>query len=120
MTKTGTMETTIPIKLLFEAVKQIVTVELQTGDKYRGELIEAEPNMSIQLSSVTHTQKNGQVKKLELVYLRGSQIKFFVLPQILEDAPLFKKVGALKKKYDKLQHERKRTERRGKPTERKR
>ena len=101
----GSAETSIPVKLLYEVINQVVTVELKTGDRYRGELVNAESNMSVQLSSVTHTQKNGQTKKLELVYLRGSQVKFFVFPQILEDSPMFKKVASAKKKFDKKQQE---------------
>jgi len=43
-------------------VKQVVTVELKNGDRYRGELTGAEDNMSIQMSSVTHTAKDGRVR----------------------------------------------------------
>jgi hypothetical protein len=44
---------------------------------------------------VTHTARNGKVSKLEQVYLRGSHLKFVVLPEILKNAPVFKKVGVL-------------------------
>lgn len=33
------------------------------------------------------------MSKLEQVYLRGSHLKFVVLPEILKNAPVFKKVG---------------------------
>jgi len=46
---------------------------------------------------VTHTAKNGKVSKLEHVYLRGSHIRLVVLPEILKNAPVFKKVQALKR-----------------------
>mmetsp|Transcript_13526 Transcript_13526/g.15409 ORF Transcript_13526/g.15409 Transcript_13526/m.15409 type:complete len:119 (+) Transcript_13526:334-690(+) len=91
----------IPIRLLYEGVKQVITVELKNGDRYRGELSGAEDNMSIQMSSVTHTAKDGRVRKLEQIYLRGNNIRLFVLPEVLRQSPLFKKVAAVKKKYDK-------------------
>lgn len=45
--------------------------------------------------TVTHTARNGKVSKLEQVYLRGSHLKFVVLPEILKNAPVFKKVSRL-------------------------
>jgi small nuclear ribonucleoprotein D3 len=47
---------------------------------------------------VTMTSREGRVTKLEQVFLRGGQIKFIVLPELLKDAPIFKKVQLLKAK----------------------
>lgn len=47
---------------------------------------------------VTMTSRDGKVTKLEHVFLRGGQIKFVVLPELLKNAPIFKKVQALKAK----------------------
>ena len=44
------------------------------------------------------TSRDGRVTKLEHVLLRGGQIKFVVLPELLKNAPIFKKVQALKSK----------------------
>lgn len=43
------------------------------------------------------TAKNGRVQKLENVFLRGGHIKFIVLPELLKNAPMFKKVQSLKR-----------------------
>lgn len=41
----------VPIKVLHEAEGHIVTCETNTGEVYRGKLIEAEDNMNCQVSS---------------------------------------------------------------------
>jgi small nuclear ribonucleoprotein D3 len=76
-----------PIKLLHEAEGHIVTgdflpvhsidprvlqthsqaVELRNGEMYRGRLVEAEDNMSCQLSGIVLTGKDGKVTSLEQV-----------------------------------------------------
>ena len=60
-----------------------------------------EDNMNLQLSAVTMTQKDGRVSRLQNVYLRGSHIRFAVLPDILKNAPIFKRVQQIKQTYDK-------------------
>ena len=128
---------TIPIKLLHEGVGNNVTVELKSGEIYRGfleatgmfvsyagdrlvlalqarictiaflsqflifDILNSEDNMNCQVSSVTMTQKDGRVARLQNVYLRGSQIRFVVLPDILKNAPIFKRVQQIKQTYDK-------------------
>lgn len=47
----------IPVKLLHEAEGHIVTVELKSGDVYRGSLIECEDNWNCQLEAITYTSK---------------------------------------------------------------
>ena len=44
---------------------------------------------------VTHTARDGRISRLELVYLRGSHIKFIVLPEIVRDSPIFEKLKVL-------------------------
>ncbi|KAB0407367.1 hypothetical protein E2I00_016733, partial [Balaenoptera physalus] len=65
----------VPIKVLHEAEGHIVTCETNTGEVYRGKLIEAEDNMNCQL---------------EQVYIRGSKIRFLILPDMLKNAPMLK------------------------------
>lgn len=43
------------------------------------------------------TARNGRVQKLENVFLRGGHIKFIVLPDLLKNAPMFKKIQSLKR-----------------------
>lgn len=79
----------IPIKLLHEAEGHIITVEMDSGEIYRGQMIEAEDNMNIVLQNVTFTDVSGQVSKLEHVYARGSKVRFVILPDMLRNAPMF-------------------------------
>jgi small nuclear ribonucleoprotein D3 len=79
----------VPVKLLHEAESHIVTVELKNGDVYRGTLEESEDTMNCQLRNVVHTAREGRVTRLDAVYLRGSQVRFIVLPDVLKGAPLF-------------------------------
>lgn len=90
------MSVGVPIKLLHESSPHVVTVELRTGDVYRGTLASAEDNMNIQLKRVTVTRRDGMVSNAAHVFIRGSKIRFFVLPDILSDAPMFKRIEALK------------------------
>ncbi|KAG8523079.1 Small nuclear ribonucleoprotein Sm D3 [Galemys pyrenaicus] len=108
----------VPIKVLHEAEGHIVTCETNTGEVYRGKLIEAEDNMNCQVSCYTHeamggactfvledqtvlmisfqmsnitvTYRDGRVAQLEQVYIRGSKIRFLILPDMLKNAPMLK------------------------------
>lgn len=86
----------VPIKLLYEAEGMKVTVELKTGEIYRGLLLNAEDTMNMTLTDVVRTARNGQVSKLPTVYLRGSGVRFIALPDLLRNAPAFKKVANMK------------------------
>ncbi|CCC69299.1 hypothetical protein NCAS_0C03090 [Naumovozyma castellii] len=80
----------IPVKLLNEAQGHIVSIELTTGETYRGKLIESEDNMNVQLRDVVVTQTDSKITRMDHVFVRGSHIKFFVVPDMLKNAPLFK------------------------------
>ena len=80
----------IPIKLLHEAEGHIVTLETVTGEVYRGKLLEAEDNMNCQMQNITVTARDGRVTNVEQVFIRGSMIRFFILPDMLKNAPMFK------------------------------
>lgn len=82
----------VPIKVLHEAEGHIVTLETTTGEVYRGKLIEAEDNMNCQMSTITVTYRDGRVNQLENVFIRGSKIRFLILPDMLKNAPMFKRV----------------------------
>ncbi|VVC88285.1 small nuclear ribonucleoprotein Sm D3 [Leptidea sinapis] len=83
----------VPIKVLHEAEGHVVTCETNTGEVYRGKLIEAEDNMNCQMTNVTVTYRDGRVGQLENVYIRGSKIRYLVLPDMLKNAPMFKRQG---------------------------
>jgi small nuclear ribonucleoprotein D3 len=44
------------------------------------------------------TGRDGRISRLEQVFLRGGQIKFVVVPELLKNAPVFKKVQAMRAK----------------------
>ncbi|KAK0212564.1 small nuclear ribonucleoprotein Sm D3 [Desarmillaria ectypa] len=83
----------VPVKLLHESLGHIITVELKTGQLYRGKLAEAEDNLNISLKEITVTARDGRVSQLDQVYIRGSMIRFFIVPDMLQNAPMFKRVG---------------------------
>ncbi|KAL2099834.1 hypothetical protein ACEWY4_004228 [Coilia grayii] len=80
----------VPIKVLHEAEGHIVTCETNSGEVYRGKLVEAEDNMNCQMSNLTVTYRDGRVSQLEQVYIRGSKIRFLILPDMLKNAPMLK------------------------------
>lgn len=82
----------IPIKVLHDAEGHPITVEIKTGEVFRGKLDEAEDNMNIHLSNCTKTGKDGRVTTLSNCFLRGSHVRFMILPDILKNAPFFKKI----------------------------
>ncbi|RZC67365.1 hypothetical protein C5167_011040 [Papaver somniferum] len=84
----------IPVKLLHEAAGHIVTVELKSGELYRGSMIECEDNWNCQLENITYTAKDGKISQLEHVFIRGSKVRFIVIPDMLKNAPMFKRLDA--------------------------
>ncbi|KAK1362234.1 Small nuclear ribonucleoprotein Sm D3 [Heracleum sosnowskyi] len=84
------MSVGIPVKLLHEAVEHVVTVELKTGELYRGTMIDSQHNWNCVLENVTFTATGGQVSKLEHIFIRGSKIRLMVLPDMFKYSPVFK------------------------------
>lgn len=93
MSVTGRTGIGIPTVLLHEGEGHTVTVETKEGDLYRGFLHESEDNMNLFMKNVTYTNKEGKTRKLDQVYLRGDQVCFIVLPEILSNAPMFSRVN---------------------------
>ncbi|GAA5821809.1 hypothetical protein JCM11251_001036 [Rhodosporidiobolus azoricus] len=85
----------VPTKLLHESLGHVITVELKTGQTYRGKLFDAEDSLSVSLTQCTVTHRDGRVTQLDQVYIRGASIRFYVVPDMLSQAPMFKRgVGA--------------------------
>jgi small nuclear ribonucleoprotein D3 len=93
-------QSSVPLAVLHEGEGHVVTIELKSGVVYRGNLEGSDETMNVQLSSVTMMARDGSVSKCEHVYLRGSQVRFVVLPDVLKQAPVFKKVGAQHAKWE--------------------
>ena len=105
-----------------------MTLEITSGQVYRGKLIEgmtdalfrahifeqhisqilnylqsgltdlvpftaAEDNMNVQLKDITVTARDGRVSHLDQVYIRGSHVRFFIVPDMLRNAPMFRSRG---------------------------
>jgi hypothetical protein len=43
--------------------------------------------MNVQLKDITVTARDGRVSHLEQVYIRGSHVRFFIVPDMLRCAP---------------------------------
>eukprot|EP01123_Difflugia_compressa_P007737 TRINITY_DN2139_c0_g1_i1.p1 TRINITY_DN2139_c0_g1~~TRINITY_DN2139_c0_g1_i1.p1 ORF type:complete len:128 (-),score=38.17 TRINITY_DN2139_c0_g1_i1:285-668(-) len=92
----------IPIKVLHEAEGHIITIELKSGEVYRGKLEEAEDNMNCTLSAITMTARDGSTQPLDTAFVRGSHIRFVIIPDMLKNAPMFRKDLAAKIKAANL------------------
>lgn len=46
--------------------------------------------MNIQLRDITVTARDGRVSHLDQVYIRGSHVRFFIVPDMLRNAPMFR------------------------------
>eukprot|EP00035_Acanthoeca_spectabilis_P035022 m.32079 g.32079 ORF g.32079 m.32079 type:complete len:123 (-) comp7005_c0_seq1:205-573(-) len=84
----------IPVKLLHEASGHVITCELKSGDMYRGKLTNVEDNMNVQFAECTRTDRLGRTFEMQTVFIRGNQIRFFVVPDMLRNAPMFKNQAA--------------------------
>lgn len=82
----------VPVKVLHEAEGHIITCETSTGEVYRGKLVEAEDNMNSQMCDVTVTYRDGRTAQLQNIYVRGSQVRFMILPDMLKNAPMLRKM----------------------------
>jgi small nuclear ribonucleoprotein D3 len=79
-----------PIKLLHEAAGFVVTIELVSGDIYKGTLRMVEDNMNCFLHGVIHTAPDGRRVKVDSAYLRGSNILFVNVPDMFANARFLK------------------------------
>lgn len=78
------------VKLLHESLGHVVSVEIRTGEVLRGHLAHVEDNMNLLLETVTRIAVDGSTKAMGQVYVRGSTVRFFQLPEMLKHAPFLK------------------------------
>ncbi|KAE8902110.1 hypothetical protein PF002_g18265 [Phytophthora fragariae] len=98
MAVTGKRGVGIPTILLHDGEGTIVSIEMKTGETYRGLLDETEDNMNCVMKDAVRTDINGNTTQVEQVYLRGSQILFIVFPDIYPLQPhfyIFSRIGLL-------------------------
>ena len=48
----------------------------------------AEDNLNVSLKDITVTQRDGRVSQLDQVYIRGPMIRFYIVPDMLANAPM--------------------------------
>ena len=84
----------IPLKLLHESKGHVVSIELKTGELYRGQLMHVEDTMNCLLENVKITSKDGQLHAMDQAYIRGTQVRWVVVPDALKHAPFLKQQTA--------------------------
>ncbi len=93
MSLVGNNRVGIPIVLLHDAEGAVVTVETKRGELIRGLLFEAEDMMNLYIKkAVVLGPTPGAKRKVEQVYVRGTEIVFIVLPEMLRHAPMFQRI----------------------------
>lgn len=91
MSVVGNNRVGIPIVLLHDAEGAVVTIETKKGELIRGLLFEAEDMMNMYLKNAVIQDVNGLKRKVNQVYVRGPEIVFVVLPDMLKHAPMFQR-----------------------------
>lgn len=91
MSVVGNNRVGIPIVLLHDAEGAVVTVETKNGQLIRGMLFEAEDMMNLYLKNAIITSPQGVKRKVSQVYVRGPEIIFVTLPDMLQHAPMFQR-----------------------------
>ena len=57
--------------------------------------------MNCELKRVTYRAKNGEIKKMDTVFIRGSNIRYFLLPELLKHASIFEKIQSIAEQKQK-------------------
>jgi small nuclear ribonucleoprotein D3 len=89
------MAESIPLKVLFDALHLPVSIEVATGEVYHGTLEELQNNMNALLKDATKTTRSGKETRMESVFVRGSNVVFFQLPDALQTSPALLRAGEI-------------------------
>ena len=89
------MSVGVPIKLVHESKNHIITIEVKTGELYRGYMVEIDDTMNCLIENCHHTSITGKNSYYDKVYIRGSQIRFIIVPDMFKNAPMFSRVKNL-------------------------
>ena len=73
--------------LLKESKPFLISIETKGKKIFRGNLTFIEENMNCVLENAILIDQNGKVSKFRSVFLRGSNIKIFILPDVLKNTP---------------------------------
>ena len=77
-----------PLDLYGQGVGFIVTIHLKCHTVVRGLLIQLDDNMNSYLKNVSVTEPNLATRSVDEFYIRGSQICYIMLPDMLRYSPL--------------------------------
>jgi small nuclear ribonucleoprotein D3 len=91
MSVVGNNRVGIPIVVLHDAEGAVIELETKKGELVRGLLFEAEDMMNLYLKNATIIDCNGVKRRTNQVYIRGPEIVFIILPDMLKNAPMFKR-----------------------------
>jgi small nuclear ribonucleoprotein D3 len=91
MSVVGNNRVGIPIVVLHDAEGAVVEVETKNGQLIRGLLFEAEDQMNLYLKNCVITGPDGVKRKTPQLYLRGCEIVYICLPDMLQHAPMFQR-----------------------------
>jgi small nuclear ribonucleoprotein D3 len=63
----------------------LISIETRGNKTFRGNLIFIEENMNCILENTISIDQYGKISKFKSVFLRGSNIKIFIIPDILKE-----------------------------------
>ncbi|KAK5173017.1 Sm snRNP core protein Smd1 [Saxophila tyrrhenica] len=82
------------VRFLMKCTNESVTIELKTGTIVQGTIASVSPQMNTSLRTAKMTPKGGSQIALDHINIRGSEIRYFILPDslpldtlLIDDAP---------------------------------
>jgi small nuclear ribonucleoprotein D3 len=75
------------LKILKDSKPFLISIETKGNKIFRGNLIFVEENMNCMLENTISIDPNGKISKFKSVFLRGSNIKLFIIPDSLKQVP---------------------------------
>jgi len=75
------------IKILNDSRPFLISIETKGNKIFRGNLTFIEENMNCILENTIVIDQNGKISKFKSVFLRGSNIKIFIIPDIFKNVP---------------------------------
>lgn len=91
MSVVGNNRVGIPLVLLHDCEGAVLECLTKKGELVRGLLFEAGDEMNLYMKNAVITAPNGVKRKSPQVLIRGPEIVFCVLPDMLKHAPMFKR-----------------------------
>lgn len=73
----------MPTLLLYEAEGCTALIQTRDGSIYRGIIMEVQDNWNLNMKNVTmKTKYSNEIIPFEMLFIRGAQISFIVLPEM--------------------------------------